>query len=398
MTLFSPASEVEAAEVVREAADAGRPVEIVGGGTKRGVGRPVNAAITLSTAGLSGIVAYAPAEMVITARAGTPLAVVEAELARSRQRLAFEPGDHRRLLGSNGEPTIGAVAAANLSGPRRHVAGAARDSLLGLRFVNGTGEILHSGGRVMKNVTGLDLVKLLAGSWGTLALLTEVTFKVQPVPETAATFAVRGLLDDAAATVMAHAMASPLDVSGAAHLPEPTARLVGRGVLGSDPATLLRLEGFADSVRLRLEKLKALLGAAGETEVLGEQETAAVWRDIRDCAPFADGTQKLVWRISLKPSEGHAFGLALRREALASTIYDWQGGLVWARMEEGAEAELVRRLVRAHGGGHATLWRGDDPTPFEPQSPALAALSARVKAAFDPHGIFNPGRFGATAP
>lgn len=392
MTALVPASEAEAAALIRDAAARGAAVEIVGGGTKRAVGRPVDASVMLSTVGLTGVVAYNPAEMVMTVRAGTPIAAVEAALGDNSQRLAFEPPDFRALLGSSGEPTIGAVAAANLSGPRRLVAGAARDSLLGVRFVNGVGEILSSGGRVMKNVTGLDLVKLLAGSWGTLALLTEVIFKVQPAPETEATLAIRGLLDDAAANAMAHGMATSAEVSGAAHLPEPLAKSVAGGALGGDPATLLRVEGFAESVSIRIDKLKSRLAGAGEFEVIAAETSRVLWRDIRDCAPFADGSGKPVWRVSLKPSAGHTFALSLRREALASVFYDWQGGLVWARMEGDADAETVRRLVRAHGGGHATLWRGHDAHPFEPRPPALAALSARVKAAFDPKGVFNPGR------
>lgn len=394
-----PSSELEAAAIIRDAAARGESVEIVGGGTKRGVGRPVEAATRISTAGLTGVTAYNPAEMVMTARAGTPLAEIEAALAANSQRLSFEPPDFRAFLASAGEPTIGALAAANLSGPRRIVAGAARDSLLGVRFINGAGEILSSGGRVMKNVTGLDLVKLLAGSWGTLGLLTEVTFKVQPAPETEETLAVRGLLDDAAANAMAHALATSAEVSGAAHLPEPLSKTVGGGLLGSDPATLLRVEGFAESVRLRIEKLKARLAGAGAFETVGEAHSRAIWRDIGNVAPFADETGKPVWRISLKPTEGHAFALALRREALASVFYDWQGGLVWARLEDDAEADIVRRLVRAHGGGHATLWRASPAiraavSPFEPQTPALLALSARIRAAFDPKGILNPGRMG----
>lgn len=399
MTLVVPASEDEAARAIRAAHDASTPLEIVGGGTKRGIGRPVNAAITLSSRDLSGITAYNPAEMVMSARAGTPLSEIEAALSANRQRLAFEPPDHRRLLASEGDPTIGAVAAANLSGPRRIVAGAARDALLGIRLVNGAGDIISSGGRVMKNVTGLDLVKLLAGSWGTLGFLTEVTFKVLPVPETEATLAVRGLHDDAASNVMAHAMATSAEVSGAAHLPEPVAGMVGDGRIGSQPATLLRLEGFADSVRIRTGKLKSLLAGAGELQMLDEPTSRAVWRDIRDVTPFAGRDARPVWRISVKPSAGHELALALRREAPATAFFDWQGGLVWARLERDPDGEIVRRVVRSHGGGHATLWRASPAQlgatmPFEPLASPLAALQARVKAAFDPKGILNPGRLG----
>jgi glycolate oxidase FAD binding subunit len=399
MTIAAPASEREVADTIRGAHDASTPVEIVGGGTKRGIGRLVNAGLTLSTRGLAGITSYNPAEMVMTARAGTPLAEIEAALGANRQRLAFEPPDHRGMLASEGKPTIGAVAAANLSGPRRIVAGAARDSLLGIRMVNGEGELVSSGGRVMKNVTGLDLVKLVAGSWGTLGVLTEVTFKVLPVPETEATVAVRGLHDDAASNVMAHAMATSAEVSGAAHLPEPVAGMVGGGSIGSEPATLLRLEGFVDSVRIRAEKLKSLLAGAGDLQMLDEPASRAVWRDIRDVTPFAGRDARPVWRISVKPSAGHELALALRREAPATAFFDWQGGLVWARLEGDPDGKTVRGLVRAHGGGHATLWRASPAQraatmPFEPLAPALAALSARIKAAFDPKGILNPGRLG----
>lgn len=399
MTIAAPASEREVADTIRGAHDSSTPVEIVGGGTKRGIGRLVNAGVTLSTRGLAGITSYNPAEMVMTARAGTPLAEIEAALGANRQRLAFEPPDHRGMLASEGEPTIGAVAAANLSGPRRIVVGAARDSLLGIRMVNGVGEIISSGGRVMKNVTGLDLVKLVAGSWGTLGVLTEVTFKVLPVPETEATVAVRGLHDDAASNVMAHALATSAEVSGAAHLPEPVAGMVGGGRIGSEPATLLRLEGFAESVRIRAEKLKSLLAGAGDLRMLDEQASQAVWRDIRDVSPFAGKDTRPVWRISVKPSAGHELALALRREAPATAFFDWQGGLVWARLEGDPDENVVRKLVRIHGGGHATLWRGSPAqraaiAPFEPLAPPLAALSARIKAAFDPKGILNPGRLG----
>jgi len=399
MNVERPASESEAAALVADAADRRATIEIVGGGTRRGVGRPVAADRVVSTSGLAGIVAHNPAEMVMTALAGTPVAEIEAVLAARRQRLAFEPPDHRALLATAGTPTIGAVAAANLSGPRRLAAGAARDALIGLRFVNGRGEVLRSGGKVMKNVTGLDLVKLLAGSWGTLGLITEVTFKLQPMPETETTLVLSGLTDDAAIAVLAHAMASSAEVSGAAHVPEPLAARLAGGALGGASATLLRLEGFAESVAIRAALLEERFAALGPLTRHGDGQSAALWRDIRDVSPFAGRTQPL-WRVSLKPSAGPAFALDLRRAAPATLFFDWQGGLVWAQMQDDAEAATMRRLVRAHGGGHATLWRGPEALrlavpPFEPPPPALAALSARVKAALDPAGLFNPGRLGA---
>ena len=403
-TTHRPASEAAAAAIIREAHDARTPLAIEGGGTRAGIGRAVQAAATLSSSGLAGIAEYNPAEMVMTLAAGTPLADVDEALARAGQRFAFEPADYRALLGSDGEPTAGALAAANISGPRRFVAGAARDGLLGVRFVNGTGEVIRNGGKVMKNVTGLDLVKLMAGSWGTLGFLTQVTFKVQPVPETELTLALRGLLDEDAVNALAHAMATSADVSGAAHLPELVAGRVLDGALGSSPATLLRLEGFEKSVRIRADKLKDLLGGMGEIEEIGAGRSRDLWKDVRDVAPFAGGGEnKPVWRISMKPSQAHHAVMALRMQAGASAFYDWQGGLAWVQMEGiDPQDDTVRAAVARFGGGHATLMRASAAVRatipvFQPLSPAVAALSKRVKDTFDPAGILNPGRMAAGA-
>ncbi|MBZ0163266.1 MAG: FAD-binding protein [Notoacmeibacter sp.] len=392
-----PESEAEARQMIAAARAAGTPLAICGGNTRAGLGRPVQAEKTLSSRALSGIVAYDPAELVIIARAGTAVAEIEAALEKNGQRLVFEPMDHRPLLSSQGEPTIGAIAAGNISGPRRLVAGAARDSLLGVRFVNGAGEVVKNGGRVMKNVTGLDLVKFMAGSWGTLGFLTEVTFKVLPAAETETTLAIRGLLDDAAVTAMAHAMATSAEVSGAAHLPELVAGTVLGGKLGNDAATLLRLEGFEASVAIRAGKLKSLLGAMGEIEELGAADSRRLWREVRDCIPFADGTQKPVWRVSMKPGQAHEMVMAMRMQTGASAFYDWQGGLAWVRMENDPADELVRREIARHGGGHATLVRADPQyrllvPVFQPEQGPVAELSKRIKAKFDPASILNPGR------
>ena len=392
-----PDSEAEAREMIAAARATGMPLAICGGNTRAGLGRPVQAEKTLSSRALSGIVAYDPAELVIIAGAGTAVAEIEAVLEKNGQRLVFEPMDHRPLLGSEGEPTIGAIAAGNISGPRRLVAGAARDSLLGVRFVNGAGEIVKNGGRVMKNVTGLDLVKFMAGSWGTLGFLTEVTFKVLPAAETETTLAIRGLLDDAAVGAMAHAMATSAEVSGAAHLPELVAGTVLGGKLGNDAATLLRLEGFEASVAIRAVKLKSLLGAMGEIEELGADDSRRLWREVRDCIPFADGTQKPVWRVSMKPGRAHEMVMAMRMQTGASAFYDWQGGLAWVRMENDPADELVRGEITRHGGGHATLVRADPQyrllvPVFQPEPGPVAELSKRIKAKFDPAGILNPGR------
>ncbi|ACP24189.1 glycolate oxidase, subunit GlcE [Sinorhizobium fredii NGR234] len=399
---FEPASEEGIASVVRSAAAERVTLAIVGGGTRSGLGNPVRADRTLSTRRLAGIVAYHPAEMTMSALAGTPLAEVEAALAANGQMLSFEPMDHRPIFGTTGEPTIGGVFAANVSGPRRYVAGAARDNLLGVRFVNGRGELIKAGGRVMKNVTGLDLVKLMAGSYGTLGILTEVTFKVLPVPPAAATVVVSGLNDAEAAAVMAEAMAQPVEVSGAAHLPESVRGRFIDGALPEGAATVLRLEGLAASVEMRAEKLVAALSRFGSRSQLDAGQAKALWAEIRNVKPYADGTARPLWRVSVAPSAGHQLVAALRLQTGVDAFYDWQGGLVWLRMEAEAEAELVRRYVGALGGGHATLVRADGEArarapAFEPQAPAVAQLSERVRATLDPARIFNPGRLAAVA-
>ena len=396
---FEPDSEAEAISIVATASRNDLTLKIEGGGTRAGFGNPVSAHRTLSTRKLSGIVAYSPAEMTMTAKAGTPMAEIDAALAENRQMLAFEPMDHRGVMGTSGEPTIGGVFSANVSGPRRFTAGAARDHLLGIRFVNGLGEVIRSGGRVMKNVTGLDLVKLLSGAHGTLGLITDVTFKVLPLPPASVTIVLSGLDDAQAAAVMARAMAMPVEVCGAAHLPESVkGRFLDR-TLPNGAATVLRLEGLAASVAVRSQKLTAAFSSDAEVNVLDHDATSRLWREIRDVKPYADGTQKPLWRVSVSPTVGHQLVAALRLETGVDAFYDWQGGLVWLRMEADADADLLRRYIKGMGGGHATLVRASDGiravTPaFEPEVHAVATLSARLREKFDPKGIFNPGKMG----
>jgi glycolate oxidase FAD binding subunit len=327
----------------------------------------------LSTAALSGIRLYEPGALTLVAGAGTPLAEVEAALAAEGQRLPFEPMDHRGLMATRGEPTIGGVVGANASGPRRVQTGACRDSLIGVRLVDGTGQVIRNGGRVMKNVTGYDLVKLMAGSWGTLGVLSEVAFKVLPAPESAATLVLEGLAPEAAVAAMAAALGSPYEVNGAAHLP--------------DGRTVLRIEGFAASVAYRAGALAghlARFGAAGRVE--GE-ESAALWREVRDVAAFHDAPGD-VWRISTRPSD--APGLAAR--AGGEALFDWGGGLLWLLVPEGTD---LRATLGAFAG-HATLVRAAEETraripPFPPEPAPVAALTAGLRRRFDPRGILNPG-------
>ncbi len=397
MTSFTPTSPQDVLDLVAWAATEEQPLEIVGGGTRRGVGRPIQVAHTLDLSELSGVTLYEPAELVLSARAGTPLPEIEALLAENGQELAFEPMDHGPLFGHPaGEGTIGGVLGGNVSGPRRIRSGAARDHILGVSAVSGRGEIFKAGGRVVKNVTGYDLSKAMAGSWGTLAVVTDLTFKVLPAAETEVTLAIRDLSDENAAAAMSLALGSSADVSGAAHLPYGVAPRLGDAALSSDPATLLRLEGFAASVADRAARLRDLLRGAGEIELIEADASRRLWRGVRDCLPLADGTERPVWRVSVAPSEGWRVVDAFRRLAGADVFYDWGGGLVWLRMEAEPEADALRALV-ARVGGHARLERASPAVraavpAFHSQPGPLAALSQRLKDQFDPNGILNPGR------
>jgi glycolate oxidase FAD binding subunit len=366
-----------AAEVV-EIVAAGRPLEIVGGGTKRGIGAVRGAETALSLAGLNKVIDYAPEELVLTAQAGVKLSTLEKLVAAEGQMLPFEPPHLGKLLGARGNATLGGTLAANLSGPRRIRAGAARDHFLGLEAVTGRGELMKAGGRVVKNVTGYDLCKLMAGSWGTLAVLTEVTIKVLPAARSELTLLFFGLDDRRAGEAMTRAMNAPVEVSGAAHLPPRTA---ARAPLkGQMAVTALRLEGFAASVAARAEHLALALKDFGRVEQLDGQLSRDFWAQIREVEAFRTDPRPL-WRVSVPPAVGWRVGEVLGGEAL----HDWGGGLVWL-LTDADPRPAVRAL-----GGHATLYRGEG-VAFEPLAGPLAALTARVKAAFDPAGLLNPGR------
>ncbi len=362
-----PGDEAELADIVRGAVG---PLVFQGGGT-RGVG--VCAGEMVETGGLSGITLYEPGALTMVVRAGTPVAEIEAALAVEGQRLAFEVPDMRGVLGTDGVSTIGGVIAANASGPRRVQAGAARDFLLGVRFVDGRGAVVSNGGRVMKNVTGYDLVKLMAGSRGRLGCLTEVSLKVLPVPETGATLVARDLSPGAAVAAMARALGSPYEVTGAGHLD-----------CGGVPETRLRIEGMAGSVAYRLGRLRDLMGPGWEVAA------GDLWPEVRDVSPFA-GRAGAVWRLHLKPSDAPGV-LARVRDGLPGVpaMFDWGGGLIWVLTP--AESAAVVRGALAAVGGHATLWRAapgmGDVAVMPPEAAGVAALSAGLRRQFDPKGLF----------
>ena len=390
------------ADAVRWAVAGQHPLEVSAGGSKRDFGRPVQSAANLSLAAFDGIVDYQPSELVLTARAATPLTTVEAAIGAERQMLAFEPADYAPLLGSAEGATLGGALACNLSGPRRIKAGAARDHFLGVHAVSGRGERFKAGGRVVKNVTGYDVCKLLAGSYGTLALMHEVTVKVLPAPERTRTVLVYGLEPAAAMDALGAALSSAHEVSGAAHMPaEAAARSGVSYVAGAGSAvSAVRVEGFPASVEARCAALRELLGRFGAVEELHSKNSATLWREIRDVRAFA-GDSGPLWRLSVPPASGAAAAARVTDATDARVLFDWGGGLVWLGVNGAPDAgEVAVRAAASAVGGHATLVRADAPTRaaravFQPQTAGLAALTERIKRAFDPAGVLNPGRMYA---
>lgn len=400
---FKPRDDKDVLDVVAWAISENAPLDIMGHGSKAGLGRPVQSAHSLDLSRLSGIVLYEPEELVLTAKAGTPLADILAAVDAEEQMLAFEPMDFGPLYGRPaGRGTLGGTYAANVSGPRRIEAGAARDHALGIAGVSGRGEAFKSGGRVMKNVTGYDLTKGLAGSYGTLAVLTEITIKVMPLPETVATLYLPDLEAEVATRAMAAAMGSDCQVSAAAHLPGSLTAGIA-GLEEGRSATVIRLEGFGPSVDYRVARLAGLLNPFSPAERLNPEASRALWAAIRDVAPFAQSPERPLWRLSVAPTAGAG---VVRRIAEtvpdARAFFDWAGGLVWLEVpqSDNASADIVRAAVAGAGGGHATLVRADASVRaavpvFAPQPLPLANLSQRLKAQYDPHGLLNPGRMVA---
>jgi glycolate oxidase FAD binding subunit len=372
-----------AAELSALVASGGR-FEIMGSATKRGLGRPSQADTLLDMSAFKGISLYEPEELVLEAGAGTPLTEIEKALAKNNQQLAFEPPDYSKLLGVKRKGTLGGLMACGLSGPRRIKAGAARDHILGIAGVSGRGEIFKAGGRVVKNVTGFDVSKLMVGSYGTLAALTSITVKVLPAATTEETLVFSGLSDAKAMKAMSLAMQSACEVSGAAHLP------------GTPSQTLLRLEGIRPSVVYRRRRLASHLKIFGAADYLNEKESLLQWKAIRDVHLLSNDDARFVWRLSVTPSKGAETIARISKQIDVQYFYDWAGGLIWLGVPRSnqAYAYIIRQSVE---GGHATLIRAEEEVRerievFQPQTPALSALTRRVKASFDPAGVFNRGR------
>jgi len=396
MAILRPKDEKDVQAAVEEACAGERALEILGTGTKRALGRPIKVDDRLDLSGLSGVVDYEPAELVLTARPGTPLLEVETLLGEAGQALAFEPPDLSELLGSEHGGTLGGMISANLSGPRRIKAGAARDHLLGFQGVTGHGRTFKSGGRVVKNVTGYDLSKLITGSMGTLAALFELSIKTLPRAEVTWTLLLRYLDDQEALRAMTQAMTSSHEVSAAAHLPTGMPASLG---FGSGALTLLRLEGPGPSVEARFSSLQKELGAGDKLEDKG---SLSLWKGIRDVAPLTGAADRAIWRLSLPPAAGPPVVEAIQKKRDITYYYDWAGGLVWIAASGGDDggASVIRGAidyVAEAAGGHATLIRAEEilretVQVYQPQATALAALTKRVKDSFDPKRVLNPDR------
>jgi len=376
--------EADNEEAVAEIVKQGRTLEIIGGGSKLGLGRPVSAAHRLSLSPIKGVTLYEPAELVMSVKAATPLGEIEEILAEKNQALAFEPPNLSRLLGGTANhQTIGGVIATNLAGPRRCVAGSARDHVLGLRAVNGRGEIFSAGGKVVKNVTGYDLCKLLTGSYGTMAVFTELTVKVLPAAETEESLAIAGLDAPHAVAAMCQAMGSSAGISGAAYVP------------GS--YTVLRLEGFGPSVEARRQRLRVALANMGDISLWDAEQSRSWWRDLRDVAPLAGMADCAIWKISLAATQAPDLLAQLKLVHGTRAFLDWGGALMWLAIPcgEDAQAGLVRSLLP--DGAHAMLVvapeavRASQPV-FQPLPAAQAAVEERVRRSFDPDRLLNPGR------
>ena len=397
MSIIAPTDIDGVVAAIDAARDARTPLAVRGNGSKDGLLRPVQAGQTLSTAGLAGISLYSPQELILTAGAGTTMAEIAAAVAAKGQHVIAEPPDFSALYGTAVPQTLGGVVAANLSGPRRVMWGATRDHVMGVVAVNGRGERIHSGGRVLKNVTGLDLCKLLTGSFGTLAVITDISLKVLPAPERRGTLVLKGLSPERAVAALSRALGSPYAVSGAAYLPAAMAARVPVLAWFGDSVTLVRIEDFAPAVAYRMERLKADLAEFGAAELLDDGASVAAWASVRDVAPMV-AEQGAIWRVSVRPSAGPAVAAALERAFGAAWFMDWGGGLLWVAGPATEEAHDA--VIRAAGVGTFMLVRAPEAlraavAVVPAENAVLSRISRNVKSAFDPDGILNPGRLVA---
>ena len=402
-TVLRPATDWELARYVRDAIEQQKPVEIVGSGSKRGIGRPTHAATVVSPCIMRSVKLYEPSELVMAAEAGVLVSDIEAELENNGQMLAFEPVDLGPVLDKPaGRGTVGGMFAVDISGSRRIAAGSGRDHLLGVRAVSGIGQIFKSGGRVLKDVTGIGLTRAVAGSWGTLGVITEATFKVLPRPEMTATLVIIGLSNEIAVEAMCAALATPFEVTGAVHLELPLVERLNSDAFRSaaNSITALRLENFSKFLPRRMERLQEALKTYGEVHVIGNEDSLFFWNELRQLSPMIGRTEQL-WRISTLPNKGALLVSDIQRYREAEAFFDWSGGLIWLSIPQAADAGAsdIRRALAAYGG-HATLIRADEEVRsnveiFQPLDHGTERMTRNIKQAFDPAGILNKGRMYA---
>ncbi len=397
--IVNPVNEQDLVALVSETGGAGAALEVCGRGTKRDIGRPMEVSQAVELSRLRGITLYEPGERVIRAQAGTPLKLIRDALGANDQELAFEPVDLGVLFGNKPwQGSIGSVFAANLSGARRISAGAARDHFLAVRAVNGRGEVIQSGCQTLKHVAGYDLCRGLAGSWGTLAIMSEVTMHVMPKAQEIRTVFLRGLEDTVAIEAMSTAMGTPFEVSGSVHLgPALISRLSDVGFSDGTPVTAIRLEALETTIDARATSLMTLLEPYGGAEQIEHEASEIFWSELQDLK-FLSPTAKALWRLSTAPSDAPRLVSLISRTTDCLAAYDWSGGLVWLEIPELSDAAATEiRHVLSEIQGHATLLKAPQDLRavvdvFQPPEPYVAALTKRLKQAFDPNGVLNPGR------
>ena len=397
MDILSPTSLEEVRDIIRNCLSDETSLSISGTGTKSSIGNPVIADAQMQLSAMSGIITYEPEELILVARTGTSLAEIDALLAAHNQMLSFEPFHPESLYDCATSGTIGGMVGAGLSGPRRIASGGVRDYLLGFNAVSGRGDIFQSGSRVMKNVTGYDLSKLMAGSFGTLAIMDEITIKVLPAPETSLSLVVSCLDLVSAQAACSAAFASAHEPTAACILPREMAsklELDGDGYIA-----VIRLEGVSVSVTDRYAKMQKLLSAYGELTSLTEAKSVMLWQQIRDSAVF-DASDDQIWKVSVAPTACVDIMTDIQSSHNVRYFMDWAGGLIWLAGSGDRLGADIRAAVEARGGGHATLVRASNSlrgnaSVFQPQASALMALHTRIRRAFDPKQLLNPGRMGA---
>ena len=401
-----PQNEREVSSFIKKFYKSGVSIEIIGSGSKRKIGKPLQCSKTLSLLKLNGIIEYLPEELYIKVKACTSIKHIEDELKKNRQQLAFEPIDFGYLF--NGESNCGTAAgqvACNISGPRRFKVGSIRDHILGFRGVNGKGEIIKSGGNVVKNVTGYDLSKLVCGSYGTLVALTEITFKVLPTPAESKTLVIHNQKIESATFLLGQAINSSSDVSGASFFPaepkvsgciidiEKTFKLNDLRHEGS--ITAIRIEGSKNSIDQRIKNLMSELKIENfNISILDTYQSEIFWNTVKNL-DFFSFTRNSIFRIVIPPSECTQLVYQLSNKFKYSI--DWGGALIWIEAFELSEEmfESVRKKVVKHGG-YVTMIKNSDYLPYVEDVFTINRdrfnISQNIKKSFDPKRILNPGK------